>query len=40
MEDRAGRAGKGVSNNILRARDVDNIAGKLRDIGKMVLLSG
>ena len=40
MEDRAGRAGKGLSNNILRARDVDNIAGKFENIGKIVLLSG
>ena len=37
---RAGRTGEGVSYNILGARDVDNITGKLRDIGKMALLSG
>ena len=37
---RAGRTGKGVSNIVLGARDVDDIAGKLRDIGEMALLLG
>ena len=37
---RAGRTGKEVSYNVLGAKDVANIAGKLRDIGEMALLSG
>ena len=36
----AGRTGKGVSNCVLGARDVDNIAGKLGNVGEMALLSG
>ena len=37
---RAGSTGKGLSNHVLRARDVDNFTSKLRDVGKMALLWG
>ena len=39
MLELAVRVGQGVCNHILGARNVDNITGKLGDVGKVTSLS-
>ena len=36
----AERVGQGVCDHVLGARNVDNITGKLRDVGEVTSLSG